>query len=61
VTKATISILGQTNEIVNGVNNLTIITKEEPTSDENVSELESFEDLEVTEINQTKYSKIANF
>jgi hypothetical protein len=50
VTKATVSVLGQTDEIVNGINDLTIITKEEPTSDENVSELESFEDLEVTEI-----------
>jgi hypothetical protein len=61
VTRATVSVPGQTNEIVNGIDDLTIITKEEPTSDEYVSESESYEDLEVTEIDQTKYGKMANF
>jgi hypothetical protein len=61
VTKANVTVPGQTDEIVNGIDDLTIITKEEPTSDEYVSESESYEDLEVTEIDQTKYGKMANF
>ncbi|CAG5138766.1 uncharacterized protein ALTATR162_LOCUS435 [Alternaria atra] len=61
VTRATVTVPGQTDEIVNGIDDLTIITKEEPTSDEYVSESESYEDLEVTEIDKTKYGKMANF
>jgi hypothetical protein len=61
VTRATISVLGQTNEIVNRINDLTIITKEELILEEYVSKLQSYENLEVTEINKTKYGKLANF
>lgn len=61
VTRATVTVPGQTDEIVNGIDDLTIITKEEPTSEEYVSESESCEDLEVTEIDKTKYGKMANF
>lgn len=62
VTRATVLVPGQTDEIVNGIDDLTIITKEEPTSDEeSTSETESCEDLEATEIDQTKFGKMAEY
>jgi hypothetical protein len=49
------------NEMIDGLEDLTITKVEELSSNKDTSNLESFKDLEVTEINQTKFSKIAIF
>lgn len=58
ITIPTFEIRDQTNEIINGIEDITIITKEEPSSDEYISE---DEDLEATEIDKTKFGKMAKY
>jgi hypothetical protein len=60
ITRPTIRM--DTDEIVEGLDDLTIITTEQPTSDEeSTSEVEYFDDLEATEIDQTKFGKMMSF
>jgi hypothetical protein len=58
---ATINIQGTQRDLVNGLDDLTIMQPEEFSSDEKTSKLESLEDLEATEIDQTKFGKMAKF
>jgi hypothetical protein len=48
-------------EMIDGLEDLTITKVEELSSDEDTSDSESLEDMEVTEIDQTKFGKMAIF
>jgi hypothetical protein len=62
ITRPNVNLQGHDDGIVNGLEDLTLITQEDATSDEaSASEDESYEDLEATEIDQTKFSKMERF
>ncbi|RYN70768.1 hypothetical protein AA0117_g10092 [Alternaria alternata] len=61
ITRPHIKLDVEDDEIIDGLEDLTITKVEELSPDEDTSDPESFEDLEVTEIDQTKFGKIAIF
>jgi hypothetical protein len=61
ITRPHIKLDVEDNEMIDGLEDLTITKVEELSSDEDTSEPESPEDLEVTEIDQTKFGKMAIF
>jgi hypothetical protein len=61
ITRPKIRVQTDTDGIINGMEDVTLITEEESSMDEDLSELESDEDLEATEIDKTKFGKMAKF
>ena len=62
ITRPVYNINGYTDGVINGLEDLTLITPEDATSDEaSASEDESFQDPEATEIDQTKFGKMELF
>jgi hypothetical protein len=61
ITRPHIKLDVEEDEMIDGLEDLTITKVEEISSDEDTSDSESLEDMEVTEIDQTKFGKMAIF
>jgi hypothetical protein len=61
ITRPHIKLDVEEDEMIDGLEDLTITKVEELSSDEDTSDSESLEDMEVTEIDQTKFGKMAIF
>jgi hypothetical protein len=61
ITRPHIKLDVEDDEMIDGLEDLTITKVEELSLEEDTSDPESFEDLEVTEIDQTKFGKMAIF
>jgi hypothetical protein len=61
ITRPSVNLQGQADGIVNGLEDLTLITQDEPSSDNDTPEDDPTTDEEVEEIDHTKYGKQAKF
>ena len=61
ITRPSVNLYGHADGIVSGLEDLTLITQEESPSDDNIPEDDPTTELEVEEIDRTKYGKQAAF
>lgn len=61
ITRLHIKLDVEEDKMIDSLEDLTITKREELSSDEDTADSESLEDMEVTEINQTKFGKMAIF